>query len=524
MRPTALRACRAITSLTLLLAVAGCGDGKAFVEGRDAEREGKVHVAYERYCRAAAEHPDSGAVAAALRRTIPRAAAHWESRGRIAERQRRTGEAWQMYMRALAIHPNDPFLADVIRGLEKDNETEIAGARLTWMRRGYPALAVRLPETVVADARPSKADIEPVGSATDATNGASEATAPDEAVAQVTETPSVDETVVNTARPSAKQAAQPELADAGHTDDSNASAAAAIVPKELPPAIAKNTEAGPPLSATPRVPENDPPGAENPPATARTNLADALAWLDSLRESEHDGHLPDAEPAPEPHAEPPHVVSVGNGPGPSPAESAVGDANVASPLRGRRALPEPSLDPDRPPPEPEQSPMKTLPVVKDALVRATPSENPAPPVESTEPSGGRPTGAPILASPRARQVPQPPEYDVRSKPRSNGPDAGGGDGSAVPAFLSVHTLSRSNHRYVKLIEAVDGVTIKLKDTDSEGDADLNLYYGRKRFKKVRDIRVGQAATFRGQSGRLFKMVILDIQHKSKTIRFGIKPA
>jgi len=88
----------------------------------------------------------------------------------------------------------------------------------------------------------------------------------------------------------------------------------------------------------------------------------------------------------------------------------------------------------------------------------------------------------------------------------------------------VHTLSRRNHRYVKSIKTVDGVTIKLKDTDSEGDADLNLYYGHKRFKQVRDIRVGQASTFRGRSGRLFKMVILDIQHKSHTVRLGIKPA
>ncbi|MCZ6682155.1 MAG: hypothetical protein O7B26_03160 [Planctomycetota bacterium] len=91
-------------------------------------------------------------------------------------------------------------------------------------------------------------------------------------------------------------------------------------------------------------------------------------------------------------------------------------------------------------------------------------------------------------------------------------------------FLAIHVLSRKDRRYVKTAESVDGVTLKLTDTDDEGDADINIYHGRRRVKKIRDIRVGQSVSFSGRSGRLLRLIILDIRHKSQTVRLGIRPA
>lgn len=96
--------------------------------------------------------------------------------------------------------------------------------------------------------------------------------------------------------------------------------------------------------------------------------------------------------------------------------------------------------------------------------------------------------------------------------------------SGEQPFLVIHTLSRRDRRFVKTVESVDGIAIKLKDTDHERDADLSLYSGKKRIRKIKDIRVGETATFRGRSGRYFRLTVLFIHHKSRTVRVGIRPA
>lgn len=109
---------------------------------------------------------------------------------------------------------------------------------------------------------------------------------------------------------------------------------------------------------------------------------------------------------------------------------------------------------------------------------------------------------------------------LRSEQRAKPPQT---DGPAEPEhYLVVHTLSRRDRRFVKKVETVDGIAIKLKDTDHERDADLSLYLGKKRIRKIKDIRVGQSADFRGKSGQRFKLVVLFIHHKSRTVRLGVK--
>ncbi|MBN2563198.1 MAG: hypothetical protein JXQ75_19925 [Phycisphaerae bacterium] len=90
-------------------------------------------------------------------------------------------------------------------------------------------------------------------------------------------------------------------------------------------------------------------------------------------------------------------------------------------------------------------------------------------------------------------------------------------------FLVIQTLSRKNRRYPKQAEIIDGITAKLKDTDGDLDADINLYDGDRRVKKIRELPVGRSATFTGCSGNRYRLTILSVHHKTHTVRIGIKP-
>lgn len=169
-----------------------------------------------------------------------------------------------------------------------------------------------------------------------------------------------------------------------------------------------------------------------------------------------------------------------------------------------------------------------------AVAAARPSHEKSIPsqVESPTPADGgadasrvRPDPEKAKASPRSSG----PAAQVETALSSQSPLQDLQDGRAKKSrnpdrFLAIHVLSRKDRRYVKTAESVDGITLKLTDTDDEGDADINVYHGRRRVKKIRDIRVGQSVTFSGRSGRLLRLIVLDIRHKSQTVRLGIKPA
>jgi len=92
------------------------------------------------------------------------------------------------------------------------------------------------------------------------------------------------------------------------------------------------------------------------------------------------------------------------------------------------------------------------------------------------------------------------------------------------AFLAIRTLSKRNKKFERQVLAIDGITIRLKDTDSEPDADLDLYDGDRRTQKIRDLKMGRSKMFRGHTGRWFRLTVLSIHHKTETVRIGIGPA
>lgn len=89
-------------------------------------------------------------------------------------------------------------------------------------------------------------------------------------------------------------------------------------------------------------------------------------------------------------------------------------------------------------------------------------------------------------------------------------------------FLVVRTLSKKDRRFPKKAEVLDGLTIEVRDTDDDPDADYYVYHGRKRIAKCKGVKIGEPRSVVGRSGRRYEVVLLSILDKRGTIRFGIR--
>jgi hypothetical protein len=69
---------------------------------------------------------------------------------------------------------------------------------------------------------------------------------------------------------------------------------------------------------------------------------------------------------------------------------------------------------------------------------------------------------------------------------------------------------------------VDGIRIVLEDTDSDDQVDLDLFNGKKRIQKVRGLKQGRSQSFQGKSGDLYRLTLLSVQHKKRTVKFAVK--
>lgn len=122
--------------------VSGCATGRDYEVGQKAERSGDAHLAYDAYCRAAAQSPDNGTIKSAIKRVTPKAADYWEKQGHMAMSQRRYADSWRSFMRVLEIRPDHPSAALVIRQLEQEHPTEVAFARQDYEQRGARSLVM----------------------------------------------------------------------------------------------------------------------------------------------------------------------------------------------------------------------------------------------------------------------------------------------------------------------------------------------------------------------------------------------
>ena len=83
-------------------------------------------------------------------------------------------------------------------------------------------------------------------------------------------------------------------------------------------------------------------------------------------------------------------------------------------------------------------------------------------------------------------------------------------------------MSREDRRYAREAETVDGIFIKVKDTDRDPDADVDIYLDRKRIRRIDNWCVGQHVTVVGRSGQRYDVVLRDITDNTETIRVSVQ--
>jgi hypothetical protein len=90
--------------------------------------------------------------------------------------------------------------------------------------------------------------------------------------------------------------------------------------------------------------------------------------------------------------------------------------------------------------------------------------------------------------------------------------------------LLVGIISRGDHRFNKVMTIMDGLSVKLRDTDDDPlDADLEIVAGK--FKiSANNVPAGNAVKIRGVSQRQYKLTILWIDHERDTVKFAVDRA
>src|SRR5262249_55674264 len=81
----------------------GCTGGRAFDSAQRAEGRGDPQIAYDYYCRAAADSPSSPSIASSISRVRSAAADYWESQALSELDEGHYDDAWRMLMKALEI-------------------------------------------------------------------------------------------------------------------------------------------------------------------------------------------------------------------------------------------------------------------------------------------------------------------------------------------------------------------------------------------------------------------------------------
>ena len=150
-------------------------------------------------------------------------------------------------------------------------------------------------------------------------------------------------------------------------------------------------------------------------------------------------------------------------------------------------------------------------------------QRPAEPEPSGETPGKPPpadsTPAETEATPQPTEEPAHPPVSGRlpvARPPAERPTSHG--------FLVTAVVSRHDRRYAKMAETLDGLYVKVRDTDSDPDADIEVYRGRKCVAKKKDMRVGDSITAQGSSGRQYEIVIVSIFDRTETVRVGVRPS
>jgi tetratricopeptide (TPR) repeat protein len=172
-----------------------------------------------------------------------------------------------------------------------------------------------------------------------------------------------------------------------------------------------------------------------------------------------------------------------------------------------------TLEPEPPPTMAERSgtprsgemqfPVNGYPPPPSPQPSRPPAERTAPVPPPVDPQLGEPAD---IVSPPVPSYRRPPSQDRRSM-----------------RFAYQGTVSRDDDRYPKEELTVDGIRIKVKDTDeSPLDADLEIKVRGREFDRY-DVREDQAITIRGDSRALYRLIVIRIEDEDETVYYGIEP-
>ncbi len=130
-------------------------------------------------------------------------------------------------------------------------------------------------------------------------------------------------------------------------------------------------------------------------------------------------------------------------------------------------------------------------------------------------------------APTAQPAPMPPapprsQFNYTASPGMQTPSVVTADVGPPTGYMVVRTLSKEDRRYARRREFVDGVAIRLDSVDDH-DCDLELYMGGVQVTEIDNIRINEAVRFVGQTGRQFRLVVLEIRESTKTVRIGVSP-
>lgn len=94
-------------------------------------------------------------------------------------------------------------------------------------------------------------------------------------------------------------------------------------------------------------------------------------------------------------------------------------------------------------------------------------------------------------------------------------------GNSIDGYLEVHRMSRDKNREVA---SIDGLTIRLRDTTDEGEADLDLYEGDRHIQKIRELKAGQSRLLLSPAGKWYRLTILKVNSAGHAADIGLNPA
>ncbi len=215
----------------------------------------------------------------------------------------------------------------------------------------------------------------------------------------------------------------------------------------------------------------------------------------------------------------------------TPAKKEEEDPNPAVPaVSATKAEPTPEDRPGRPPPQMERKADPPKPAKRARPIRPRPRVAPEPALaKALAKAGADPAEEPArrrqpTAGARTRgEHPDDQAYPKRSQEKGRVvwrlQDRSGRPGE----FAVIRTLSKKDRRYPRQASLIDGVTVLLKDTDGDLDADLYLFEGKQRIAKIRELPVGRSQAFRSRSGKQYRLTILGVHHRTRTVRIGINP-